>query len=72
MIFELIEKRRSVFPVQYNTKPIAKADIEKLLEAANWGVDRAGWCGVPSKNSPEKKAVGESAYMPYLPSGPSP
>ena len=36
MIFELIEKRRSVFPVQYNTKPIAKADIEKLLEAANW------------------------------------
>jgi len=36
MIFELIEKRRSVFPVQYNDKPIAKADIEKLLEAANW------------------------------------
>ncbi len=36
MIFELIKKRRSVFPVQYNNKPIAKKTIEKLLEAANW------------------------------------
>ncbi|MFD2588529.1 nitroreductase [Croceitalea marina] len=36
MIFELIKKRRSVFPVQYNDKPIAKESIEKLLEAANW------------------------------------
>ncbi len=35
-IFELIKKRRSVFPVQYNDKPITKEDIEKLLEAANW------------------------------------
>ncbi|WP_282159644.1 nitroreductase family protein [Ulvibacterium marinum] len=36
MIFDLIKKRRSVFPVQYNSSPIAKADIEKVLEAANW------------------------------------
>lgn len=36
MIFELIKKRRSVFPPQYNDKPIAKADIERILEAANW------------------------------------
>lgn len=36
MIFDLIKKRRSVFPAQYNNKPIAKADIEKILEAANW------------------------------------
>ncbi|MFS4466793.1 nitroreductase [Maribacter sp. 2210JD10-5] len=36
MIFDLIKKRRSVFPVQYNDKPIAKRDIEKILEAANW------------------------------------
>ena len=36
MILDLIRKRRSVFPVQYNDKPIAKADIEKVLEAANW------------------------------------
>ena len=36
MIFDLIKNRRSVFPVQYNTKPIAKSDIEKILEAANW------------------------------------
>ncbi|MGB3151288.1 MAG: nitroreductase [Maribacter sp.] len=36
MIFNLIKKRRSVFPVQYNEKPIAKVDIERILEAANW------------------------------------
>lgn len=36
MIFDLIKKRRSVFPAQYNDKPIAKADIEKILEAANY------------------------------------
>lgn len=36
MIIELIKKRRSVFPDQYNDRPIAKADIEKILEAANW------------------------------------
>ena len=36
MIFELLKKRRSVFPAQYSNKPIAKADIEKILEAANW------------------------------------
>ncbi|MEL6917690.1 MAG: nitroreductase [Bacteroidota bacterium] len=36
MIFDLIKNRRSVFPAQYNEKPIAKSDIEKILEAANW------------------------------------
>lgn len=36
MIFDLIKNRRSVFPAQYNDKPIAKKDIEKILEAANW------------------------------------
>lgn len=36
MIFDLIKKRRSVFPVQYNDKPISKAQIERVLEAANW------------------------------------
>jgi len=36
MIFDLIKNRRSVFPVQYNDKPITKADIEKILIAANW------------------------------------
>lgn len=35
MIFDLIKKRRSVFPAQYNEKPIAKTDIERILEAAN-------------------------------------
>jgi nitroreductase len=36
MIFDLIKNRRAVFPAQYNDKPIAKADLEKILEAANW------------------------------------
>lgn len=36
MIFDLIKQRRSVFPAQYNNKPIDKAAIEKILEAANW------------------------------------
>lgn len=36
MILELIKKRRSVFPIQYNDTPIARAAIEKVLEAANW------------------------------------
>ncbi|GMN11529.1 hypothetical protein MTsPCn9_25930 [Croceitalea sp. MTPC9] len=36
MIFDLIKRRRSVFPVQYNDRPIAKEALEKLLEAANW------------------------------------
>ncbi|WP_291870761.1 nitroreductase [Maribacter sp.] len=36
MIFDIIKKRRSIFPVQYNDTPIAKADIQKILDAANW------------------------------------
>lgn len=36
MIFDLIEKRRAVFPAQYNDRPIANEDIQKILEAANW------------------------------------
>ncbi|MDC6387489.1 nitroreductase [Maribacter sp. PR1] len=36
MIFDLIRKRRSVFPPQYNDQPILKQDIERILEAANW------------------------------------
>nr|WP_297919680.1 nitroreductase [uncultured Allomuricauda sp.] len=35
-IFELIQKRRSVFPPQYNDKPIQREAIKKILEAANW------------------------------------
>ena len=36
MIFDLIKRRRSVFPSTYSDKPIAKEAIEKILEAANW------------------------------------
>lgn len=36
MIFDLIKKRRSVFPPQYNGQPISKQTIERILEAANW------------------------------------
>lgn len=36
MITEIIEKRRAVFPRQYNTDSISKEEIQKVLEAANW------------------------------------
>ncbi|MBC8768278.1 nitroreductase [Arenibacter sp. BSSL-BM3] len=36
MIFDIIKRRRSVFPAQYNDKPISKESIEKVLEAANF------------------------------------
>ncbi|MGB0376404.1 MAG: nitroreductase family protein [Flavobacteriaceae bacterium] len=32
----IIRQRRSIFPAQYSAKPIAKATLKKLLEAANW------------------------------------
>jgi nitroreductase len=35
-IFELIENRRSVFPAQYNQKPIKKSTLLKVLASANW------------------------------------
>ncbi len=36
MILELIRKRRSIFPVQYNAEPISREALERILEAANW------------------------------------
>ena len=36
MILDVIQSRRSVFPVQYNDTPITKEAIEHVLEAANW------------------------------------
>ena len=36
MLLDLIKKRRSVFPVQYNGKSISRTEIETVLEAANW------------------------------------
>lgn len=38
---EIIRKRRSVFPPQYNGKPIDKRIVEQLLEAANWAPTHA-------------------------------
>jgi len=35
-VFELIKKRRSIFPVQYNGQKVDRKTIEQLLEAANW------------------------------------
>lgn len=34
-IKDIIKKRRAIFPAQYNNRPILKADILDLLEAAN-------------------------------------
>lgn len=36
MITERIEKRRAVFPRQYNREPISKAEIQKILASSNW------------------------------------
>lgn len=36
MIFDLIKRRRAVFPAQYNDKPISRETLELILEAANW------------------------------------
>ena len=36
MIDEIIRNRRSVFPAQYNGKPIPRERIEQVLESANW------------------------------------
>ncbi|MDW5288619.1 nitroreductase [Formosa sp. PL04] len=33
---DIIENRRSVFPDQYNSKPISKETIQQLLDASNW------------------------------------
>ncbi|MCV6628393.1 MAG: nitroreductase [Flavobacteriaceae bacterium] len=38
---KIIKMRRSVFPPQYNGKPIDKTVIEKVLEAANWAPTHA-------------------------------
>lgn len=35
-ITDVIKKRRSVFPPQYNDQSLSKESIEKILEAANW------------------------------------
>ena len=36
MIENIIKERRAVYPEQYNAQPIAKAEVEKILDAANW------------------------------------
>uniref|UniRef100_A0A7S0UZA5 Nitroreductase domain-containing protein n=1 Tax=Polytomella parva TaxID=51329 RepID=A0A7S0UZA5_9CHLO len=35
-VFNLIKKRRSVFPRDYNGQPVSRDIINKLLEAGNW------------------------------------
>ena len=35
-LFALIAKRRSIFPKQYNSKPISTATIMEILAQANW------------------------------------
>jgi hypothetical protein len=43
--------------------------LVQLLEAASWGVDRAGWCGVAYKKKRKKIDEDELPYMPYVASG---
>lgn len=35
-LFETIEARRSIFPKQYNDRPIKNEDIKLILKAANF------------------------------------
>jgi nitroreductase len=35
-VSQVIKSRRSVFPAQYNKEPISKAELDQILEAANW------------------------------------
>ncbi len=36
LLAEIIEKRRAVFPDQYNDRPIEKEILHEILSAANW------------------------------------
>lgn len=36
MFLDLIKKRRSVYPIQFNQQPILKEEVNQILEAANW------------------------------------
>ncbi len=35
-VLELIQRRRSIFPKQYSSKPVARKILEEMLEAARW------------------------------------
>jgi nitroreductase len=35
-LFQLMKKRRSVFPKVFNDKPIERSDLELILEVSNW------------------------------------
>jgi hypothetical protein len=35
-LLELIQRRRSIFPKQYSSKPVARKILEEMLEAARW------------------------------------
>jgi hypothetical protein len=43
--------------------------LVELLEAANWGVDRAGWCDVAIKKHRKTIAADKLPYMPFVASG---
>lgn len=36
MILDIIKKRRAIVPRLYNDEPITRAEVETILEAANW------------------------------------
>lgn len=36
MLLDLIKSRRAVFPIQYNSENITKAELVQILEAGNW------------------------------------
>jgi len=68
MVFDLIKKRRSVFPAQYNDRRIAKDIIEKILEAANWAPNHNNtepWRFKVVQGEASKVALGEFLAKTY-------
>lgn len=75
MITELIRNRRSVFPDQYNGKPISKDTIEQLLEAANWAPSHKKtepWRFKVLLEQESREQLGEFLKNTYLETNPKP
>lgn len=74
MVESLIERRRSVYPNQYNGKPIERAVIERLLHAANQAPTHRRtepWRFKVLQGASQKR-LGEFLRQKYLESDPAP
>lgn len=74
MIEDLIQRRRSVFPDQYNDQPIDRATLFRVLEAANWAPThkRTEPWRFKVVTGEQREALGAFLREKYLASDPSP